>query len=168
MQSQKNDESVNQDSNLKRKIMPEEKTSIGVSEKLGKDGYEEVRDILDVPLKQPEIRVEGSRESLSEGEERYVSSYEQKLKEIQSTSASSVASQTDGDAVKLDADSIRNTEDAEGRVQKLLDLALMKGVVHAVSVAENIDAYTLDRTHDRLADELSDELRKRGMLKEKE
>ena len=55
-------------------------------------------------------------------------------------------------------------EDAAGRVQKLLDLARVKGVAHAVSVAEHIDAYTLDITHDRIADELSDELRKQGLL----
>lgn len=154
--------------------MPEEKTIIGVpedvAEKLKGEGSEEVRDILDVPGRRSEIWIEGGAEKKTEkGDARYVSSYERKLKEVQSLASSPIQTNASDDtAVKFDADSIRHMEDAEGRVQKLLDLALLKGVTHAVSVAEHIDAYTLDRTHDRLADELSDELRKRGLLKESE
>lgn len=153
--------------------MPEEKTIIGVpedvAEKLKKESSEEVRDILDVPGRRSEIWVEGRTEEASEKKaERYVSSYERKLKELQSAPAPAASTASDDAAVKFDADSIRHMEDAAGRVQKLLDLALVKGVAHAVSVAEHIDAYTLDRTHDRMVDELSDELRKQGMLKESE
>ena len=155
--------------------MPEEKTIIGVpedvAEKLKTERSEEVRDILDVPGRRSEIWVEGKTEKKPEGSDaHYVSSFERKIKEVQAalpplTPPSPPAPSDDG-AVKFDADAIRHMEDTEGRVQKLLDLALTKGVAHAVLVAEHIDAYTLDRTHDRLADELSDELRKRGLLPE--
>lgn len=157
--------------------MPEEKTIIGVpedvAEKLKMENAENVRDILDVPGRQSEIWVEGKAEQKTEKHDaRYVSQYERKLSEIHEKALAPVPSGTavtsDDTAVKFDADAIRHMEDAVARVQKLVELARVKGVVHAVSVAEHIDAYTLDKTHDRLADELSDELRKRGMLKDNE
>lgn len=158
--------------------MPEEKTIIGVpedvAEKLKKGSSEEVRDILDMPGRRSEIWVEGAKESSEtkkEGGGRYVSSYERKLKEIQSAASlptSSKQTANDDDSIQFDADAIRHMEDARSRVEKLFQLAEVKGPIHAVLVAKEIDAYTLDRTHDRLADELSDRLRERGFLKESE
>lgn len=159
------------------KTMPEEKTIIGVpedvAEKLKEKSVENVRDILDVPGRQSEIWVDGKAEPKAEKHDAHsVSQYERKLSEIHEKALAPVSSGTtvasDETAVKFDADAIRHMEDAVGRVQKLVELAQVKGVVHAVSVAEHIDAYTLDKTHDRLADELSDELRKRGMLPDAE
>ena len=69
-----------------------------------------------------------------------------------------------GTVSTADADEIAQTADAEERVKKLVNLALVKGVPYAVQVARHIDAYTLDRTHDELADTFFDELRRRGMV----
>lgn len=163
--------------NSNRKTMPDEKTVIGVpedvAEKLKRAGAEEeVRDILDDPGSGAEVWVDSGAEKKHEKTEaRYVSAYERKLKELQSGNATPIppaSSKSNDNDIRFDADAIRHMEDAEGRVQKLLDLALAKGTVHAVRVAEHIDAYTLDRTHDRLADELSDELRKKGMLDDRD
>lgn len=148
--------------------MPEEKSIIGVpedvAEKLKSDDSESVRDILDVPGRRSELWVDGKMEKHADAHES-ASQYEKKLGEVQAApSTSTSASVLKDDAVKFDADAIRHMEDAVARVQKLLELARIKGVAHAVSVAEHIDAYTLDLTHDRMADELADELRKQGML----
>lgn len=154
--------------------MPEEKTIIGVpkdvAEKLKTGETEDVRDILDVPGGRSEVWVDGKSEKPVEKKEevRYVSQYERKLKELQAKSTPTPTTVSTDDAIKFDVDAIRHMEDAEGRIEKLLQLAEVKGPVHAVSVAKEIDAYTLDRTHDRLADELSDRLRERGMLKDNE
>lgn len=149
--------------------MPEEKSIIGVpedvAEKLRSEDSGEVRDILDVSGKQSELWVDGKAEKRADAQES-TSRYERKLEEVRATATSSSTQATTAkdDDVKFDADAIRHMEDAAGRVQKLLDLARAKGVAHAVSVAEHIDAYTLDITHDRIADELSEELRNQGLL----
>lgn len=75
-----------------------------------------------------------------------------------------VPSSVSGGVSTADADEIAQTADAEERVKKLVNLALVKGVPYAVQVARHIDAYTLDRTHDELADTLFDELKRRGMV----
>lgn len=149
--------------------MPEEKVDMGVL-KEGKNATEEsVRDIWGVPEVEPAARDEKKSEGNAEGSDaRFVSSYERKLHEFQQAKIVAIpppSKQTDDNTIRFDANSIVHMDDAEGRVQKLLDLALLKGVVHAVRVAKHIDAYTLDRTHDRLADELSDRLREQGLLK---
>ena len=148
--------------------MPEEKNIIGVpedvAEKLKSDDSENVRDILDIPVRRSELWVDGKAEKHADAHES-ASQYEKKLGEVQAAPSAPVSTATPkDDHVKFDADAIRHMEDAAARVQKLLELARVKGVTHAVSVAEHIDAYTLDLTHDRIADELSDELRKQGML----
>ncbi len=149
-------------------IMPEEKSIIGVPEdgvdRLRSDDAENVRDILDVSGERSESLTHGKAEKHADVLES-ASQYERKLGEVQAAASVSIQTTTvKNDAVKFDADAIRHMEDAAGRVQKLLDLARVKGITHAVSVAEHIDAYTLDITHDRIADELSDELRKQGLL----
>ncbi len=149
------------------KIMPEEKSIIGVpedvAEKLKSEESDSVRDILDVPGRQSELWVDGKAEKHADAREG-ASQYEKKLGEVQAAPSAPVAATKHDADVRFDADAIRHMEDASARVQKLLELARVKGVTHAVSVAEHIDAYTLDITHDRIADELSDELRKQGML----
>lgn len=53
------------------------------------------------------------------------------------------------------------------QVKILADLALGKGVHHAVAVARRLDnAYVLDEFHDTLVDKLFEELQKRGKIKE--
>jgi hypothetical protein len=70
--------------------------------------------------------------------------------------------------VGTDAKSVSRKTDAESQIQHLVDLALAKGVVHAVKVARHLeDNYVLDVFHDRLlADELHEALLKKGLIKE--
>jgi len=71
-------------------------------------------------------------------------------------------------AVKQDADEVANKTDAEAQVQHLVDIAINKGITHAVNVAKHLESnYVLDTFHDKMmADELHDALVKKGMLKE--
>jgi hypothetical protein len=70
--------------------------------------------------------------------------------------------------VAADAESVNGEVSVENKIQKLVSLAVEKGVIHAVKVARHLeDNYTLDELHDRLlADELHQELVKKGLLKE--
>ena len=73
---------------------------------------------------------------------------------------------SDDRVVKSDAQSIYAESDADAQVQRLVDLAFSKGVVHAVKVARHLeDFYVLDRLHDRLlADELHEALIQKGLI----
>ena len=65
----------------------------------------------------------------------------------------------------MDAKSIGETVDEESKIQKLLDLASTKGVVHAVKVARSLrDDYALDQMHDALANKLYEGLVARGLI----
>lgn len=111
-----------------------------------------------------------------ESESRQSSTIERIFERIRSwTSRNSVKATsgdlttTDGGTSDEDVDVLMRMSDTESRITKLLDLALVKGPVHAVTLARRIDdAYTLDRTHDSLADDLADKLRERGLLPETE
>ncbi len=72
---------------------------------------------------------------------------------------------TDDTAVALDTKSISETVDEESKIQKLLELATTKGVVHAVRVARSLkDYYALDRLHDELAGKLYQGLIEKGLI----
>ncbi len=147
--------------------MPEEKkVSESLESTVGTAENSEPKDIFEMSGSRPETPIDGTVENGPDVSKPENSSrYERELGELRKSLASSVSvAPTKHDDVVFDADAIRNMEDASARVQKLLELAGAKGVMHAVSVAEHIDAYTLDSTHDRIADELSDELRKKGLL----
>jgi len=75
--------------------------------------------------------------------------------------------QTDDAQVKEDAQSASQGIDVESRVNNLVDIAMQKGVAHAVKVARHIeDNYVLDEFHDKLmADELHDALVEKGLIK---
>ncbi len=66
-----------------------------------------------------------------------------------------------------DAEKASQKTDAASQIQHLVDVASVKGVVHAVKVARHLeDNYVLDAFHDKLmADELHDALVKKGLLK---
>lgn len=70
--------------------------------------------------------------------------------------------------IKEDAGKVYQKTDAESQIQHLVDLALAKGVVHAVKVARHMeDNYVLDMFHDKLlADELYGALVKKGLIQE--
>lgn len=69
------------------------------------------------------------------------------------------------DTVVLDARHIGAMTDEESKVQKLLDLAQVKGVVHAVKVARSLkDYYVLDMMHDELSNKLYQGLLENGLI----
>lgn len=72
------------------------------------------------------------------------------------------------DDIKKDAELVSQKTDAESQIQHLVDVAMQKGVAHAVKVARHMeDNYVLDMFHDKLlADELHDALLKKGLIKD--
>jgi len=74
----------------------------------------------------------------------------------------------DEKTVSDDAKTAMTENTAEGKVEKLIQLAMQKGVFHAVKVARHLeDNYVLDEFHDRLLeDDLHDALIKNGLIKE--
>lgn len=90
-------------------------------------------------------------------------SYGKILSKVQSDDAV-----VDQSAVAIDAQLGSQKIDAESQVQHLVDLAMQKGVVHAVNVAKHMENnYVLDSLHDRmLATDLHDALLAKGMIKE--
>jgi len=75
---------------------------------------------------------------------------------------------SDSAGVSQDAEEGSKKMDAETQVQHLVDIAMQKGVVHAVKVARHMENnYILDSFHDKLlAEELHDALMKKGLLSE--
>lgn len=73
-----------------------------------------------------------------------------------------------GETVADDAKSTSLERSAEAKIERLVQLATQKGVIHAVKVARHLDDnYALDEFHDRLmAEELHDALVKKGLIKE--
>ncbi|HFC36101.1 MAG TPA: hypothetical protein ENJ49_00285 [Candidatus Moranbacteria bacterium] len=72
----------------------------------------------------------------------------------------------DNYGVTSDAQKISQQTDAESQIQTLVDLAINKGVVHAVKVAKHLDNnYVLDKLHDNLlTDKLHKILKEKGMI----
>lgn len=70
--------------------------------------------------------------------------------------------------VSNDAKLASSEIDAQAQVQHLVDIAMQRGVVHAVKVARHMENnFVLDTFHDRLlADELHDALMQKGLIKE--
>jgi len=70
--------------------------------------------------------------------------------------------------VAQDADMTSKEMDVEAKVNNLVNIAMQKGVVHAVKVARHLDDnYMLDEFHDKMmADELHDALIEKGLIKE--
>lgn len=95
------------------------------------------------------------------GHERAEAKYKQILSKVVSPKP---ASASDDDAV-IDAKSLGDMTDEEGKVQRLVDLAQTKGVEHAVKVARSLgDYYVLDRMHDELAGKFYDGLVEKGLI----
>ena len=70
--------------------------------------------------------------------------------------------------IRSDAEKVYDAQsDAESHVKKMVDLAMNKGVVHAVKVARHLeDNYVLDMFHDQLlTDELHSALTEKGLIK---
>ncbi len=81
-------------------------------------------------------------------------------------SAPVAVSQND-ESVRDDAQKVSLKDDADSKVTQLVELASVKGVVHAVKVARRLnDFYVLDQMHDDLANRLYDSLKAKGMITE--
>lgn len=76
--------------------------------------------------------------------------------------------QMTGDEVVHDADHVGSFMDMESKITKLVDMAMQKGVLHAVKVARHLDDnYVLDELHDQLVmDEFHKALVEKGMIKD--
>jgi hypothetical protein len=80
------------------------------------------------------------------------------------SSVASTTPQTGGD-VDADAQKVSLKADADSKVNQLVDLATVKGVVHAVKVARHLhDFYVLDQLHDDLANKLYETLKAKGLI----
>ena len=118
----------------------------------------------------PEKKVEGGPAAVEKevsqeiGAAEKENAYTKILSRIQAQQQPVISSEEIG----TDAKSVSQKTDAESQIQHLVDLALAKGVVHAVKVARHLeDNYVLDVFHDRLlADELHEALVKKGLIKE--
>jgi hypothetical protein len=102
------------------------------------------------------------REERSAEKEKTYSKILSKIKPTQNTSQNS-----DMDVEKDAADSAAG-ETAEAKIDKLVKLAMVKGVVHAVKVAKHLDDnYTLDEFHDKMmAEEFHKALMEKGLIME--
>lgn len=137
------------DLDLKNKLLGEtEKTSFG----------EKPLDVVRENILSTEASVE-RKEGMAEKE----ASYSKILSKVKTHTASN-----DDSVVTSDAHETSAEEGAEAKIDKLVKLAMNKGVVHAVKVARHLDDnYALDEFHDRmLADEFHDALVKKGLIKE--
>lgn len=91
--------------------------------------------------------------------------YLELLSKVTPTKTASATDEDHEDTVTLDAKHIGAMTDEASKVQKLLDLASTKGVVHAVKVARSLrDYYALDRMHDELSGGLYQGLLERGLI----
>lgn len=142
-------EPINDDDlNMKEKFVGNEKLS-GI--KLEKSKIEEIK----------------SQEKKSEKKEGVIEK-EKTYSKILAKVPSQAKTLPKDDIVADDAKQANEELDAEGKLNKLIELAQTKGVFHAVSVAKHMENYyLLDEFHDRLlADELHDALVKKGLIKE--
>lgn len=74
---------------------------------------------------------------------------------------------SDAAAVATDAQGVAGMTDAESQVNELVQIATVKGIAHAVSVARKLnDFYVLDRMHDELAEKFYEALKAKGMIQE--
>lgn len=106
----------------------------------------------------PEFQAEKAVESKSENE----SLYQKLLVSIPQTSAL-----TDDETVEKDANAVSLQIDADSKVVQLVELAVTKGVVHAIKVARKLDDfYVLDKMHNDLANKFHASLKERGLIKD--
>lgn len=96
--------------------------------------------------------------------ERVEGKYQELLSKVVPATQATPVPPSDGDIV-LDAKYIGALTDEASKVQKLLDLASAKGVVHAVKVARSLrDYYALDTMHDELSGKFYDGLVAKGII----
>ncbi len=140
--------------------MPEESVTEALNEQ---DEHGLIREQVILPPAAPE----GTPHQVAEGSaEKTEGKYNELLAKVVPTKSAAPTDQpASEEAVKLDAKHIGALTDEESKVQKLLDLASAKGVVHAVRVARSLqDYYALDKIHDELANRLYQGLLEKGLI----
>lgn len=106
----------------------------------------------------PDFQVEKPLDNKSENE----SLYQKLLVSIPQTSTP-----TDEESIEKDANTVSLQIDADSKVVQLVELAVTKGVVHAIKVARKLnDFYVLDKMHNDLANKFHASLKERGLIKE--
>ncbi len=105
----------------------------------------------------PEISVERKEGTVEKDE-----AYSKILSKVKSNNPA------DDQAVPQDAKMVSVEDTTENKIEKLIQVAMQKGVIHAVKVARHLqDNYVLDELHDRLlADEFHDALLAKGLIEE--
>lgn len=106
-----------------------------------------------------EAKIETTQETAAAEKDNSYSKILSKVKSVQ-------AKDMDEQEVVNDAQAVSQKNDAESQIQHLVDVAMQKGVVHAVKVARHMeDNYILDMFHDKLlSEELHDALVKKGLI----
>jgi len=142
---------------MKSNLEPIEESDLDLERKLKQGGLENPQ----LP-EQPAAAVEKEQpQEISAAEKD--SAYGTILSKVQSQPADDQAQD-----VATDAQAVFQKTDSQSQVQHLVDLAMQKGVPHAVNVARHMeDYYVLDTFHDKLlADELHDALVAKGLITE--
>jgi hypothetical protein len=142
---------------VKRNLEPIEERDLNLEKKFSIAGVESGNKSADLPKKEIPVAKEIS------GAEKDVT-YSDILSKVQVSKDDDNKS----DDVSVDAEKVYDAEmDAKGQVQKLVSLAMDKGVVHAVKVARHLeDNYVLDTFHDQLlAEEFHNALLEKGLIK---
>lgn len=117
--------------------------------------YEKFKNKRAEALKQPETK-ELTPEKEKEILKQAISEHVQKAKPVSDDQQKSVAATSQ---------QIKG-EPKEQQIKLLTDLALEKGISHAIEVAKRLDnPYLLDELHDALVDELYNKLVEQGELK---
>lgn len=110
----------------------------------------------------PTAEVPKAPETVSE---RVEGKYHELLSRVTPATPSPVNSDDDEHSAVLDAKHIGALTDEASKVQKLLDLAQTKGVVHAVKVARSLrNYYVLDTMHDELSGKLYQGMLEKGLI----
>lgn len=134
-----------------------------MAEELVKESHEQEGNSIESPFgvsAQPEQMPVVEQEK-KEGE-KTEGKYTELLNKVSAVAPQSTATDEE---IAHDAKTLGTETDEESKVQKLLDLASTKGVVHAVKVARSLkDYYALDKMHDALADSLYEKLLEKGLI----
>jgi len=147
-------------SDVKSNLEPIEETDLNLKSKFLENSEKSVAEMVDNKAKTLEFKEEKLEKK--EGAVEKEAAYSKILSKVKTTATSADKSISD------DAKSTNAEKNAESKIEKLVQLAMQKGVIHAVKVARHLDNnYVLDEFHDRLmVEELHDALIKRGLIRE--
>jgi hypothetical protein len=147
-------------SDVKSNLEPIEETDLNLKSKFLENSEKSAAEMVDNKAKTLEFKEEKLEKK--EGAVEKEAAYSKILSKVKTTATSADKSISD------DAKSTNAEKNAESKIEKLVQLAMQKGVIHAVKVARHLDNnYVLDEFHDRLmVEELHDALIKRGLIRE--